>query len=141
MSELPVAPDVEDERAPGYPVERSWLEVRARQARNPPPPVFRAVVANLGVAIVGAVVLILVDRFVIESGSRESLGVALVALYVVVVLITGSLLTYLWVELPTGASGVRRRSPWAAFLGFFAAVPIVYLVLVVALQVVRPLLG
>ncbi len=37
---------------------RGWLETRVRQARNPPPPVFRAVVANMAVAIVGAVVLV-----------------------------------------------------------------------------------
>ncbi len=67
--------------------------------------------------------------------------VGLIALYVVVVLVAGSVLTYLWVELPTGASGERRRSPWAGLLGFFAAVPIVYLVLVVALQVIKPILG
>jgi hypothetical protein len=126
---------------PRIPTERSWLEVRAHQARNPPPPVFRAVVANLVVAIVGAVVLILVDRFLIAPADRGNLGVALVALYIVAVLVIGSVLTYLWVELPTGSTGVRRRSPWAGLLGFFAAVPIVYLVLVVALQVVRPLLG
>lgn len=126
---------------PRTPVERSWLEVRAHQARNPPPPVFRAVVANLVLAIAGAVLLVLVDRFLIAPAERDGLGVALVAVYVVVVLVVGSVLTYLWVELPSGASGVHRRSPWSALLGFFAAVPIVYLVLVVALQVVRPLLG
>ena len=36
---------------------------------------------------------------------------------------------------------VRRRSAWSAALGFFAAVPIAWLVMVVALQLVRPLLG
>ena len=56
------------------------------------------------------------------------------------VIISGSLLTYLWVELPTGASGERRRSPWAAVLGFFASIPIVYLSLVIIFQVLRPLL-
>jgi hypothetical protein len=34
-----------------------------------------------------------------------------------------------------------RRSRWSLALGFFAAVPIAYLVLVVAVQVIRPLLG
>jgi hypothetical protein len=33
------------------------------------------------------------------------------------------------------------RSSWSAALGFFAAVPISYLVLVVVLQIVLPLLG
>ena len=34
-----------------------------------------------------------------------------------------------------------RRSRWSAALGFFAAVPIAYLVLVAAVQIVRPILG
>ena len=62
----------------------------------------------------------------------------LVLFFVVVVIVAGSLLTYLWVELPTGASGVRRRSAWAGILGLFAAVPIAYLVLVVVFQVLLP---
>jgi nitrogen fixation/metabolism regulation signal transduction histidine kinase len=124
------------------PAQRSWLDVRVRQARNPPPPVFRAVVANLVVAVIGAVVLIAWDWLAAHDPSLPDVGLALIAVYVVVVLVMGSLLTYLWVELPTGsADGTRRRSPWAALLGFFAAVPIVYLVLVVAMQIVRPLLG
>ena len=65
----------------------------------------------------------------------------LIALYVVVVIAVGSVLTYLWVELPTGASGEKRRSSWAGVLGLFAAIPIVYLVLVLLFQVVAPLLG
>ena len=42
---------------------------------------------------------------------------------------------------PTGSGTVVRRSAWSAALGFFAAVPIAYLVMVVAVQVIRPLLG
>lgn len=113
-----------------------------RQARNPPPPVFRAVVANLGVAIAGALALVVWDWLASRDPSIPPVDAAVVAVYVLLVLAIGSLLTYLWVELPTGsADGARRRSPWAALLGFFAAVPITYLVLVVALQVVRPMLG
>lgn len=123
------------------PAGRGWLETRVRQARNPPPPVFRAVVANMVVAILGAFVLVAWDWLAALDPSLPDITLGLTALYVVVVLVAGSILTYLWVELPTGASGERRRSPWAGLLGFFAAVPIVYLVLVVALQVVRPLLG
>ena len=59
----------------------------------------------------------------------------LIVLFIAVVVAAGSVLTYLWVELPTGASGVRRRSAWAGLLGFFASVPIAYLVLVVVFQV------
>jgi hypothetical protein len=36
---------------------------------------------------------------------------------------------------------VKRRSAWSAALGFFAAVPIAYLVMVVTVQIIRPLLG
>jgi hypothetical protein len=123
------------------PAGRGWLETRVRQARNPPPPVFRAVVANLVVAIVGALVLLVWDWLAARDPGLPDITLGLTVLYVVVVLVVGSILTWLWVELPSGASGERRRSPWAALLGFFAAVPIVYLVLVVALQVVRPMLG
>ena len=119
---------------------RSELEVRWRQARNPPPPVVRAVLANLAVAIVGGIVLLLTDWL----ASRDVLPADLVALaplvYVGVVIVSGSLLTYLWVELPTGRAGERRRSGWSAVLGFFASIPIVYLSLVVIFQVLRPLL-
>jgi hypothetical protein len=123
------------------PAGRGWLETRVRQARNPPPPVFRAVVANMGVALVGAIVLLAWDWLAARDPSLPDITLGLTVLYVVVVLVAGSVLTWLWVELPTGAAGERRRSPWAGLLGFFAAVPIVYLVLVLALQVVRPILG
>ena len=113
--------------------QRSWLEVRWRQLRNPPPPVLRAVLANLAVAIVGGLLLLAYD--VLSDGSGTALATAA---YVVVVILFGSVLTYLWVELPTGASGLRRRSAWAAILGFFASIPIAYLVLVVVFQVVAP---
>jgi hypothetical protein len=116
--------------------QRSWLEVRWRQLRNPPPPVLRAVLANLALAGVGGLLLLLADLTM-----PSDLLAPLIALYLLVVLAGGSLLTYLWVELPTGASGVRRRSRWAALLGLFAALPICYLVLVVVFQVVRPLIG
>src|SRR3712207_8621146 len=48
-----------------------------------------------------------------------------------------SVLTYLWVPLPTGSGRTRRRTPWSGMLGFFASVPICYLVLVVAFEIVR----
>jgi hypothetical protein len=64
-----------------------------------------------------------------------------IALYVVVVLACGSVITYLVVPQPTGSGTIVRRSAWSAALGLFAAVPIAYLVLVVAVQIVRPALG
>lgn len=118
------------------PRQRSWLEVRWRQLRNPPPPVLRAVLANLAVAVAGGVGLLVYD-----VASPTGVPAELVALYVALVVVAGSVLTYLWVELPTGASGVRRRTGWAALLGLFASLPIAYLVLVVVFQVVRPLLA
>ena len=39
------------------PAQRSWLEVRWRQFKNPPQPVFRAVTVNLAVAIIGGLFL------------------------------------------------------------------------------------
>jgi hypothetical protein len=56
------------------------------------------------------------------------------------VLITGSVVTYLVVPQPTGSGSRVVRTPWSAALGLFAAVPICYLVLVVAVQVMKPLL-
>lgn len=136
MAEPPSA----DGRQP-EPAQRSWLDVRLRQARNPPPPVFRAVVANVAVAAVGGLIDLIYDTLIAKGTALPGgdLRTGAVALYVVVVIVAGSLLTYLWVELPTGASGERRRSGWAALLGFFAALPIVYLSLVVIFQVVAPL--
>ena len=50
-------------------------------------------------------------------------------------------MTYLIVPLPRGRRFRPRRTVWSAALGFFAAVPIAYLVLVVVIQVLRPLLA
>lgn len=120
---------------------RSELEIRWRQARNAPPPVVRAVLANLAIAVAGGLVLLLFDWLAARGAiSGNDLTSAAPALYVAVVIVSGSLLTYLWVELPTGHPGERRRSAWAAVLGFFASIPIVYLSLVVIFQVIRPLL-
>jgi hypothetical protein len=60
--------------------------------------------------------------------------------YVAVVLLAGTIVTWLVVPQPSGSGTRIVRSPWSAALGFFAAVPIAYLVLVVCLQVLRPLL-
>ncbi len=125
------------------PRQRGWLEVRWRQARNPPPPVLRAVLANLAVASLGAALLLIYEIAIARGASLPGgdLRTPLVALYVAVVMVAGTLLTYLWVELPTGLRGERRRSGWSAMLGLFAAMPICYLALVVTFQIIRPLLG
>ena len=111
------------------PSQRSWLEVQWRKLRNPPPPVFRAIIGNLVIAAFGGAAL-----FVYARLNPAADLAPLIAVFIAAVIVVGSVLTYAWVELPTGASGVRRRSAWAALLGFFASVPIAYLVLVVLFQ-------
>jgi hypothetical protein len=130
----------------GNPVrERGWLEVRWRQFRNAPQPVVRAVVADLAVAIVGVLVLLAYDVALSRGAALPGgdLRVGAFAAYVILVCGLGALLTYLWVPLPSGSAPAseRRRSWWSGMLGLFAALPIIYLVLVVAFQVIRPLLG
>jgi hypothetical protein len=56
------------------------------------------------------------------------------------VLIVGSFVTWLIVPLPRGSGERVTRTPWSAALGLFAAIPIAYLVLVVAIQILKPLL-
>jgi hypothetical protein len=133
-----------DRRVPAtMPPRRSWLEVRWRQFRRAPRPIVRAVASSLSVAIVLALLYLAYDvalgrGAVLPGGDLRTLAVAV---YLVVVLVAGSVVTYLVVPQPTGSGGVVRRSAWSAALGFFAAVPIAYLVMVVAVQIVRPLLG
>ena len=122
---------------------RGWAEVRWRQFRNAPRPVVRAVMASLVIAVVLAVAYLGYD-LAIERGATVpggDLRVLALVIYALTVLVVGSLVTYLMVPQPTGSGTVRRRSGWSAALGFFAAVPIAWLVMVVATQVVRPLLG
>ena len=127
----------------GPPPRRSWAAVRWRQFRNAPRPVVRAVVASLSVAIVLAAAYVAYDVALsrgvdVPGGDLRTLAVAI---YVVLVLASGSVITYVIVPQPTGSGSVVRRSRWSAALGFFAAVPVAYLVLVAAVQLVRPLIG
>jgi hypothetical protein len=66
-------------------------------------------------------------------------AMALVAV-VLAVLVAGTVITWLVLPLPTGSGSRARRTPWSAALGLFAAVPVAYLVLVVVVQVLKPLL-
>ena len=122
---------------------RSWVEVRWRQFRQAPRPVVRAVLASLCVAVVLASAYIGYDLALSRGASLPGgdLRVLALTLYVVVVLVSGSLVTWLVVPQPGRAGQVVRRNGWSAALGFFAAVPIAYLVMVVAVQLVRPLFG
>jgi hypothetical protein len=119
--------------------QRSWLEVRRRQLRNAPPPVFRAVFSSVAVAAVLGALFLAYDLAVgngarLPGGDLRTLaGVA----FVVAVTGLGTWITYLVVPQP-GRPGVR--SGWSAALGLFAAVPIAYLALVVLFQVIKPLL-
>jgi hypothetical protein len=65
---------------------------------------------------------------------------AAAALDVILVLASGSVVTWLIVPLPRGSGSRAVRTPWSAALGFLAAIPIAYLVLVVVSQVLKPLL-
>lgn len=130
--------------SPHAPVpRRSWAEVRWRQFRNAPRPVVRAVLASLVVAVVLGLAYLAYDVAIGRGADLPGgdLRLLFIAVDVVVVLATGSLVTWLVVPQPTGSGGRVVRTPWSAALGFFAAVPVCYLVLVVVVQVVRPLFG
>ncbi len=133
-----------DRRDPAtLPPRRSWAEIRWRQFRRAPRPVVRAVAAILSVSVVLAILYLAYDvalsrGVTLPGGDLRTLAIAV---YFVLVLVIGSVVTYLIVPQPTGSGTVSRRNGWSAALGFFAAVPIAWLVMVVATQVVRPLLG
>jgi hypothetical protein len=104
--------------------------------------VVRAVASSLVVAVVLAIAYlaydVAIDRgAVLPGGDLRTLAVTV---YVVAVLVAGTVVTWLIVPQPTGSGTVARRTVWSAALGFFASVPIAYLVLVAAVQIVRPLL-
>jgi hypothetical protein len=136
------SPEPSDATPGGPPVvrHRSEWQIRWRQARNAPPPVVRAVLANVVVAAVGGVVLLLLDWFTSHGLLPVFVRDLAPLIYVVVVIVTGTVLTYVWVELPTGVPGQKRRSAWAGVLGLFASIPIVYMALVIIFEVLRPLL-
>lgn len=122
---------------------RGWFEVRWRQFRHAPRPVVRAVLSSLVVAVVLAILYLVYDVALTRGVDLPGgdLRVLAVALYVALVLLVGTVLTYLLVPQPTGSGTARRRTAWSAALGFFAAVPIAYLVMVAATQIVRPWVG
>jgi hypothetical protein len=124
------------------PRQRSWLEIRWRQFRNAPRPVVRAVGSSLGVAIVLGAAYLAYDVALSRGASLPGgdLRVGAAVLYVLAVLVAGSVITWLIVPLPRGSGARATRTPWSAALGLFAAIPIAYLVVVVAIQVLKPLL-
>ena len=123
--------------------QRSQVEIRWRQFRHAPRPVVRAVLSSLVVAIVLGLGYLAYDvalrrGAVLPGGDLRTLYLAL---DVLIVLVVGSVVTWLVVPQPRGSGTTTTRSPWSAALGFFAAVPICYLVLVVVVQVIGPLLA
>ena len=123
--------------------QRSWLEIRWRQFRNAPRPVVRAVLSSLIVAMALGLGYLVYDLAIrrgvaLPGGDLRTLYLVL---DVVIVLVVGSVVTYLVVPQPRGSGTRTTRSAWSAALGFFAAVPVAYLVLVVVGQVLEPLLG
>ena len=123
--------------------QRGLLEVRWRQFRNAPRPVVRAVMSSLVVAIVLGLGYLAYDvalrrGAVLPGGDLRTLYLVI---DIAVVLVVGSVLTWLLVPQPRGSGSSTTRSPWSAALGFFAAVPVCYLVLVVVSQVLAPILG
>ena len=126
----------------GSPPRRSWLQVRWRQFRNAPRPVFRAVASSLTVALILGAAYLAYDVALSRGASLPGGDQRVLAgvLYVLAVLVAGAFLTWLFVPLPRGSGARATRTPWSAALGLFAAIPIAYLVLVVAIQVLRPLL-
>ena len=124
------------------PRQRGWWEVRWRQFRNAPRPIVRAVGSSLAVAIALGLLYLAYDvalsRGAVLPGG--DLRFAAATLDVVVVLVVGSLVTWLIVPLPRGAGTRAARTPWSAALGFLAAIPVAYLVLVVESQILKPLL-
>jgi hypothetical protein len=121
--------------------QRGWFEVRWRQFRNAPRPVFRAVMSSLVVAAVLGVAYLFYD-VAVTRGARlpgGDLRVLFVTLDVLVVLVFGTLITWLIVPAPRSTGARATRTAWSAALGFFAAVPVAYLVLVVVVQVLKPL--
>jgi hypothetical protein len=121
---------------------RSEVEIRWRQFRNAPRPVVRAVLSSLIVAVVLGLGYLAYD-VALRHGARLP-GGDLRTLYLVVdiaiVLVVGSVVTWLVVPQPRGSGASTTRSAWSAALGFFAAVPVSYLVLVVVVQVLEPLI-
>ena len=125
------------------PPRRSELEIRWRQFRHAPRPIVRAVLSSLVVAVALAAAYVAYDVALSRGAALPGgdLRTLAITVYVAIVLATGSVLTWYLVPQPTGSRGRVVRTPWSAALGFFAAVPVCYLVMVVAVQLIRPLFG
>jgi hypothetical protein len=95
------------------------------------------------VAIAGGLAYLAYDIALLRGARLPGgdLRLLFLTLYAGLVLVGGSLVTWLVVPLPTGAGSRPVRTPWSAALGLLAAVPVCYLVIVVVVQVLEPLLA
>jgi len=104
--------------------------------------VVRAVAASLIAGTLLAVAYLAYD-VALTRGARlpgGDLRILAATLVVAGTLLVGTVVTWLVVPLPRGSGLTTTRTGWSAALGFFAAVPVAYLVLVVAIQILKPLL-
>jgi energy-converting hydrogenase Eha subunit A len=102
----------------------------------------RAVGSSVVVATVLGLAYLAYDAAIMRGAALPGgdLRLLALALDVAAVLVAGSVITYLVVPLPRGSGGRSTRTAWSAALGFFAAIPIAYLQLVVLTQILEPLL-
>ena len=109
-----------------------------------PRPVVRAVLSSLVVAIVLGLGYLVYDTALrrgadLPGGDLRTLYLAIDVR--AIVLVVGSVVTWLVVPQPRGPGTATTPDGWSAALGFFAAVPVCYLVLVVVVQILEPLIG
>jgi hypothetical protein len=122
---------------------RSEVAIRWRQFRNAPRPIVRAVLSSLVAATILGLGYLAYDVALRRGAALPGgdLRTLYLAMDVAIVLVVGSVVTWLVVPQPRGSGNSTTRSPWSAALGFFAAVPVCYLVLVIVVQILEPLLG
>jgi hypothetical protein len=122
---------------------RSEVAIRWRQFRNAPRPIVRAVLSSLVAATILGLGYLAYDVALRRGAALPGgdLRTLYLAMDVAIVLVVGSVVTWLVVPQPRGSGDSSTRSPWSAALGFFAAVPVCYLVLVIVVQILEPLLG
>ena len=129
---------------------RGFFGKRLYQLQHAPRPVFRAVLASGGSALIYTLIYLAYDLQV-ERALRDGtsllnlfggadLRAEAAALLVLFTVVSGSVMTYLIVPQPTGDGRAVQRSGWSAALGLFASLPIAYLALVVESQFLKPLL-
>jgi hypothetical protein len=129
---------------------RGFFGKRLYQLQHAPRPVFRAVLASGGSALIYTLIYLAYDLQV-ERAFRDGtsllnlfggadLRAEAAALLVLFTVVSGSVMTYLIVPQPTADGRAVQRSGWSAALGLFASLPIAYLALVVESQFLKPLL-